>query len=414
MPTVTHASSALATRFPPPRAFADLADIAIDAARMRPPYYVQSIFGPAATWVGRKREYSEFNIISPSSPVRTLRYLRDASIPARPWSPPPWIDRWMPRQVVDLFWRPSRFFREPDRFGSTDSFPEEHWFFINGVATNEDVARLNARLLVSLFHRPITVMQNATDSLPLDLYECSVGKGFRKNPDAGDRRTMTEPAWKAVIALVEALTNPAHKRVVVIAHSQGTIIVSNALRAIARTLREQKLLSTRRRPQRWHKYVGELMNGSPQVQNKKLRDGLAHCLSELGAGRPDSTLGRLRKLEIYTFANCADSMKHVATRGRSSFPYLEHFANENDLVARLGVLSPNDKIEIDGPRFIRRGAWGHLLNEHHLYPIDDFLYPRDAQDSREDPYPPLYRRRTAPPRLYRYFHGKRPPPVRAR
>jgi hypothetical protein len=250
--------------------------------------------------------------------------------------------------------------------------------------------------------------------LPLDLYECSVGKGFRKNPDAGDRRTMTEPAWKAVTALVEALNNPAHKRVVVIAHSQGTIIVANVLRALARTLREQRLLSVRRRPRRWHDYVCELMDGSPQVDDKGLRDGLAHCLSELGDERPDAILERLRKLEIYTFANCADSMKHVATRGRRSFPYLEHFANENDLVARLGVLSPNDKIDIDGPRFVRRGAWGHLLNEHHLYPIDDYLYPREAQASPDDPYPPLEGRRTKRPRLYRYFHGKRPPALPAR
>ena len=95
-------------------------------------------------------------------------------------------------------------------------------------------------------------------------------------------------------------------------------------------------------------------------------------------------------------------------RGGRAYPYMEHFANENDLVARLGVLSPNDKIEIDGQRFVRRGAWGHLLNEHHLYPIDDYLYPRDAASETTDPYPPLYRSSRATPRLYRYFHGKRP------
>ena len=72
------------------------------------------------------------------------------------------------------------------------------------------------------------------------------------------------------------------------------------------------------------------------------------------------------------------------------------------------VLHGELKIEIDGQRFVRRGAWGHLLNEHHLYPIDDYLYPRDAASETTDPYPPLYRSSRATPRLYRYFHGKRP------
>jgi hypothetical protein len=406
--SVTHGQRAVTLTFPPPRAFGDLAEIAADAARMRPPLYVQSIFGPVGSWGQARREYSEFNILSPSHPWRTFRYLRDASIPARPWAPPSWVDRWMPAQVTDLFWRPSRFFREPDRFGSTDSYPEEHWFFINGVATNEDVARLNARLLVSLFHRPVTVMQNATDSLPVDLWECAVGKGFKKNPDGRDRMSMTEPAWMALTAIMEALNDPGLKRVILMAHSQGTIIVSNVLRAVARTLREQALLSTRPRRRRWHDYTRELMGGSPDTRDKALRDDVAHCLCEFAEGTPAAVLERLRKLEVYTFANCADSMKHIVRRGGRAYPYMEHFANENDLVARLGVLSPNDKIEIDGQRFVRRGAWGHLLNEHHLYPIDDYLYPRDAASETTDPYPPLYRSSRATPRLYRYFHGKRP------
>ena len=94
-------------------------------------------------------------------------------------------------------------------------------------------------------------------------------------------------------------------------------------------------------------------------------------------------------------------------------PYMEHFANERDVIARLGILSPlrdgpEALIEIDGPVFEQKAAWGHLLNEHYLTPIDDYLYPGEQKYCREeDPYPDGGQR-PQKPRLYEYFHGKRP------
>jgi hypothetical protein len=393
--------------YPKPKSFSDLFGIAIDAARIRPPLYLKSLLGPMRDWVAPRRHYSEFGILSPSKPIRSARYLRDVSIPARPWSPPAWAEAVMPDPVTELFWRPSRFFRQSDEYGSPCAFPHEHWFFINGVATNEDVARLNAAFLVQLFHRPITVIQNATDSLLFDLLECAVGKGFKKNPDNKDRKTMTEPAWKATAAILEALNAPATKRVVVIAHSQGTIIMSNVLRAIARALREQRLLSTGRPDAGWHAYTDKMMGGVETDADKALRDDLAHSLSVFGSGKPATVLARLKKLEIYTFANCADRMNYVVKRGDRQYPHMEHFANEFDVVARLGILSPNSKIDIDGPAYVKQGGWGHFLNEHHLFAIDDYLYPgRDG--AGVNPYQPRNPADSRPPRLYGYFHGKRP------
>jgi hypothetical protein len=93
---------------------------------------------------------------------------------------------------------------------------------------------------------------------------------------------------------------------------------------------------------------------------------------------------------------------------------MEHFANEFDLVARLGILSPlrsqpEKLIEIDGPLFEREVAWSHLLNEHYMTPIDDFLYPggRSSHCHEEDPYRDSGSEPKTP-RLYKYFHGKRP------
>lgn len=230
-----------------------------------------------------------------------------------------WARSLFPPIVNRRLWRPTRFFRNPDEYGGVSSFPDEHWFFINGILTNEDVARVNADYLAHLFHRPVTVVQNATDSLPLDVYECALGKGFKDDPNSEDRKTMTEPAWRATAAILEALNAPQTKRVVVIAHSQGTIIVANVLRAVANLL----------------------------------------------------------KLSLHR-----------------------------------GDAEP--LIQIDGPMFVQRGAWGHLLNEHYLSRIDDFLYPRTGRHHRdEDPYPRVGKERSRS-RLYDYFHGKRPEDKAAR
>ena len=67
-------------------------------------------------------------------------------------------------------------------------------------------------------------------------------------------------------------------------------------------------------------------------------------------------------------------MTHIATAadGRP-LPWIESFGNENDIVARLGMLAPRPEqwgIRINGPRYERHGAWGHMLNEHYLKEIE--------------------------------------------
>jgi hypothetical protein len=92
---------------------------------------------------------------------------------------------------------------------------------------------------------------------------------------------------------------------------------------------------------------------------------------------------------------------------------MEHFANEYDMVARLGILSPlrhgpRPLIEIDGPVFEQKGGWGHLLNEHYLTPIDKHLYPASNRSTRPDSPYIKSGQRVRYPRLYEYFHGKQP------
>ena len=81
----------------------------------------------------------------------------------------------------------------------------------------------------------------------------------------------------------------------------------------------------------------------------------------------------MKKLEIYAFANCASKMNYII----DDLPYIESFANENDIVAKLGCNCAEDVkkyISISGKTFINNDKFGHMLSSHYL---DNFVkdYP---------------------------------------
>ncbi|KAF9922010.1 hypothetical protein BGZ67_010765, partial [Mortierella alpina] len=88
--------------------------------------------------------------------------------------------------------------------------------------------------------------------------------------------------------------------------------------------------------------------------------------------------GPLKKLEVYTFGFAANHM-----HGDKVLRYIEHFANQYDFVARIGVLAyhPSEmpRNKYDGALYIDLAATGHLLNMHYLRtmfagarPVTDF------------------------------------------
>ncbi len=126
----------------------------------------------------------------------------------------------------------------------------------------------------------------------------------------------------------------------------------------------------------------------------------------------DITTNELAKLEVYCFANCATVMGYVDRHLR--LPWIESFGNQYDLVAALGMLAPDSRgenISIDGPLWVRRSAWGHLLNIHYLRAIDLNQRDGDAPGPATDtpaPYEPLHTVSAAQPRLYGYINGANP------
>lgn len=79
-----------------------------------------------------------------------------------------------------------------------------------------------------------------------------------------------------------------------------------------------------------------------------------------------------RKLELYMFANAASRMCYLDEKAR--LPHIESYANEHDIVTRLGSLARDefhekDIVRIHGTLFTRR-CYGHLLNAHYLSDLD--------------------------------------------
>jgi hypothetical protein len=351
-----------------------------DAAWFNPLDWPRSVFGDLSS-MGRA-PYSEYNLLWSGNLPRLARYLADTVTPSVPGRAPAWLRP----PLSSLFFHESHELKDAGRADGRP-FAGETWFFINGILTNQDVARLNAAYLVHLFGRPINVLWNSTDGIGADLLECSTEKLGATGEDVDS----------AFHPLLDAISSPQNERVVLISHSQGTLITAVVLRLIGGVYRAT--MGGKR---------GDLSKADREtIRRNAAAEGLTVDPRRLKPVTP----AELAKLEVYCFANCASDMHYIdPTR---QIPTIESYGNEHDLVARLGMLAPDVRqcdIEIAGPRFKHNGAWGHLLNAHYLRAIDEaHRRPPGAGEARHDAAPYVSIEGTAAPEavpgLFRYLGG---------
>lgn len=355
----------------------------------------RSLIGDAESRSVEHCPHTEFRLLSPDALPRSALTLAHMLIPAVPRRLPAWA-RVRPalKPAVRLLLRPSKVYRYRPVRPRPDPTPEQAWFFLNGICTDRNVLMLNAAYLTELFDRPLTLLHNSTCGLVPDLLECALGKGWNG---------VTEAARMAFAPIYSALKQPGCQRVVLLAHSQGTI-VAGVLLWLLRGL--------------YPATAEELLDGEPRCPEQRLARELAErwgfpCAlnpaqraTSPAAVKPPLTLAELAKLEIYAFANCASLMGAVDRAAR--LPYIESFGNEFDAVARLGVLAAARgpaAARIGGERFMRPGAWGHLLNAHYLHAME--------RDWRADAIGPALRalpgNTRESPRLLGYFGAASPP-----
>ncbi|HVL02660.1 MAG TPA: hypothetical protein VM553_22730 [Dongiaceae bacterium] len=183
--------------------------------------------------------------------------------------------------------------------------PREKWFFINGICTSPPVAILNGLELAKAFHRPIHLIHTPTSGVLWDLWDSMTARTLRKDGLLGRL---------AYDVVKEALRH--HDKVVIVGHSQGTIVASY----IARKL----------------------------LKDKRYRH-------------------HAPKLEIYCIAGVADSFRvdpDLSAHFGRGVPYVEHFANGLDFFCRIGVLAHLDNTS--GAVFVLPNRTGHLLNDHYI------------------------------------------------
>jgi len=222
---------------------------------------------------------------------------------------------------------------------------DEIWIFINGVATTKEIADQNCNLIFEMFGRPVDLLHNPTDGLVVDLFECAAGKtGLFQ---FGEIEPREELKILLILKLIEA-KEKGYKKVVLLAHSQGTIITGNALYELGSTSSTDFLNEYIRR---------ELKARKPDIDMNMVRN-IAPIMKEL--------------LEVYSFATCGHKMP------AENCSYLENISNKGDLVAYLGQFFPfpnfwidvhGNPISLSGKCLAEEGDWGHLINSHYLYPM---------------------------------------------
>lgn len=165
--------------------------------------------------------------------------------------------------------------------------------YINGILSPVSMSMYQNKILENLFNRPIELLYNESNGFILDLYECVIDRSmYNYSPVAQFASKVIEEKLKE------------HEKVLLIGYSQGSIILSSAL----------KILKTR---------------------------------------LPITDLLRLNFVSFAPgFLNY--DVPHV---------YSEHFCNTNDPVVKIGALYDSKKIK--GKIFTRHGS-GHLLVADYL------------------------------------------------
>ena len=250
---------------------------------------------------------SEFNKQNWSF-IKLCKLLSDIFLMKLPFSAPSWVPKYT---KMILFGENSRYIPNSTEI----DYSGNCFLYVNGIMSNHDVVITNKNELEDLLKRPINIIHNVTDSLIMDLIESLIGK---------ETDDLTEASTIALYTVCNKLLDDNIKKVIIICHSQGTIIVAKVMQS----------------------------------------------LSKLGLDKQKY----LKKLEIYAFASCASNMTYIV----DELPYMEHFANDNDFVAKLGCNCPSQikqYISIDGETFVVKNKSGHMFNTHY---IDNFAndYPK--------------------------------------
>lgn len=227
----------------------------------------------------------------------------------------------------------------------------EKWIFINGIATEPFWLHLACKKLAKWSSREVTGVYNGGDGILWDLIECAGERDERGVGNVTSQKNLIQRTKSSRRAqeslqgqLETALQRPtegpgSYSHIVVIAHSQGCLI---------------------------------------------LRLALEHLIENKGWDIPTLMLQRLC---IFTFGNPSVNWQFRDGSQLSSYVrHTEHFANEKDFVAKLGVLNEHTQLGYGtDPVFVNKQPnWtGHLFGTQ--YSLDPNHYRQRDGSATADP-----------------------------
>ncbi|KAH7157970.1 hypothetical protein B0J13DRAFT_650756 [Dactylonectria estremocensis] len=207
----------------------------------------------------------------------------------------------------------------------------ETWFFVNGIAGEPYWLSLACDKLEDTFKRKVQGVFNRSEGILWDLIECA-GERDSDGGSKGRIRGLIKRTKSSLQAqcrlkklLVAVLAKNEQSKIIVIAHSQGCLILRLVLEQLAEEASQTVLRNMRKR------------------------------------------------LQVFTFGNPS-----IAWAVHKDCDHTEHFANEKDFVAQLGVLRHSN--DYQGRIFINKTWTGHLFGSQYSLKAED--YGINKEDSK--------------------------------
>lgn len=203
--------------------------------------------------------------------------------------------------------------------------------------------------LSATFKRPITGIHNRSYGIVGDILECLVQRCLRYS---------TTDVRVAFETIAPELIDHATDRIVIVAHSQGGIIVSLVLDRMLAELPKKSLSKLE---------IYTFGSAAAHFNNPVLNE------RDNTAPSPVPATERHYGSEELSGAS-SDRSKFLSHPSAHVVPVIEHYCNELDMVPRWGVLHATQDRPAEryaGRVFMRRGSSGHLFNEHYL----DMMFP---------------------------------------
>lgn len=254
---------------------------------------------------------------------------------------------------------------------------KEKWIFVNGIAGELYWLKTACIKIATKYEREVTGVFNRGDGILWDLLECAGERRLHGSERAASQRQLikrTASSRNAQEALKKELEEALRlaeeeTKIVVIAHSQGCLLLQLSLEDILvgrtallsdSTPTSQETYASARKKMRKHLYVFTF--GNPSV-DWRLETSDQDCISQSSY---DDFRGEEDIAHLSSYVHCT-----------------EHFANEKDFVAKLGVLNPNRGANSGYSNIFinNRPTWiGHLFGTQ--YSLNKDHYQPNSQTSR--------------------------------